>query len=445
MLRVFRRLVRTPTGGIRTPVLVATTAGALLLAGCEQVTTVLPDPPPGSPGQPGGGPGGPGTVLRGDLRLRVLVDPADVVTARSLGWDSAVPNVEVVLRRTSSGSAVTAMADSTGSALFSGLVEGSYSVALYRGLSATERGRLGPGDGDITGWGGGGTVMIAAPYTDTALVSSAGRRGSLVISEFQFSQVEAGATYRYGGYIELYNNSDTIVFLDGKIFGAGQLYYRDYQPAKPCDVLSPFRLDPRGLRSVWFYRFPGAGRSYPVAPGAVVVVAVDAVDHSDFVPGGLDLRQAPFELIGGSDVDNPGVPNLTSVGTQYDQFGGHGMYFPELDDTPWVADSMDLNGLQTDPPPNGGTTLYALVPKEKILDLAVFLSTYESPETPFCSPLIDAGFDRQPGRFLPGTFSGVSLHRRIQGTTPDGRPILLRTHTTARDFEVRPVSPGSVP
>ena len=85
-------------------------------------------------------------------------------------------------------------------------------------------------------------------------------------------------------YVELINSGATNDYLDGKII-----------------------TDEGGSGVEGVYQFPGTvgGTNYPVLPGALVTIAVDAK---------LNTSNANWECYaGGTDDDNPGVPNLTLV------------------------------------------------------------------------------------------------------------------------------------
>jgi len=87
-------------------------------------------------------------------------------------------------------------------------------------------------------------VSTASPGAQLSVPAS--RRKPLVISEWFFNtgRVPGVGTYSYGGYIELYNNADTTVFLDGLRVG---------------DILAPIRpaTNDAGERRAG----PGAARS----------------------------------------------------------------------------------------------------------------------------------------------------------------------------------------
>ncbi len=91
------------------------------------------------------------------------------------------------------------------------------------------------------------------------------RRGSLVFSELKLtgpSLFEVGALYPDAMYVELYNNSDTTIHLDGKYWGSGWDHNWD-QTGWPCAQTEGIRNDPQGIWAAPVFRFPGTGREYP--------------------------------------------------------------------------------------------------------------------------------------------------------------------------------------
>ncbi len=150
--------------------------GALLSA-CTGTETRLPtDTPPDTTGN--------GGVQRATLTVRVTTAAPDTAITRALGWTAAsLPSAQVILRRGGSSLVDTALADAGGMAVFSGVLPGEYTVSALRLLSGGERNGLDPADRDVNAFGGGADVTVTAPTTSSTMITPAGRRGSLVISE----------------------------------------------------------------------------------------------------------------------------------------------------------------------------------------------------------------------------------------------------------------------
>jgi len=333
--------------------------------------------------------------------------------------------------------------DSLGVATFTDILPGSYSISSVRLLTSEEISRLPASEADVTALGGGVTASVQAPSTRQALVLDAGRRGSLVISELNPTHPLAGGQfYNWANFLELYNNSDTTIYLDGKTVVKGLPGWYDY-PTFPCANEAPYREDSLGIWSAWTYRFPGSGHDHPLPPGRTALLATDAIDHSSIDLILPDLSGADFEFSGSSDSDNPRVPDMLSIGTRD---GGtprqHGLTFHELQEVVAVAEFVDTATIPKQQPPSY-TFQFARIPREKILDVLTTQTKYQV-SYPACGPSVNPIFDRQRGVFLDDADT-ETIQRKVVGTLPSGRKLLLRTKTSARDFEVRPMTPGSIP
>ncbi len=105
-------------------------------------------------------------------------------------------------------------------------------------------------------------------------------QAALVINEVRYNVSPQGGNQ----YVELVNNGATNEYLDGKIL-----------------------TDEAGLGSEGVFQFPGAPgeTNHPLAPGAYVLIAVDATNAT---------QAADWECYAGvTDSDNPSVPNLVLI------------------------------------------------------------------------------------------------------------------------------------
>jgi hypothetical protein len=78
--------------------------------------------------------------------------------------------------------------------------------------------RLGPRVREASVFAGSRVVLLLPSLASVELALVGARRGSIVISEVFAYQgpPDRGATnYVYGGYLEVYNNADTVAYLDG--------------------------------------------------------------------------------------------------------------------------------------------------------------------------------------------------------------------------------------
>lgn len=380
-----------------------------------------------------------GTVQRATVTISVTVDPADMPIAAQIGESSGIlRGVWVVLHRSGAGGTTdSALTDQAGAAQFTRLLPGSYSVSVLRSLSPAEQQMLDSAAADVTGFAGGLTLQVTAPSTSSQIAVVAGRRGSLVISEvFEYSPPTAEwLGHPFGTYLELANNSDSVIYLDGKVVGHSVPQQHQDFSTFPCDLTEPWRMDPAGLWAYSIWQIPGVGTEYPLAPGAAVVLATDAMDHREFNASLLDLSAADFEFFGTSeDIDNPFVPNVRPIGGSNGPFG-HGAVFNNQPSVTFVSDRLDIGSLPTGFVATSSLPVWR-IPLPKLLDV---FSTLLAPgvfdaNTPECQPFVNPLFDRQRAR-LSNTQMKGSIRRRPAAVLATGRVVLQRTGNSDRDFE----------
>jgi len=133
---------------------------------------------------------------------------------------------------------------------------------------------------------------------DTIFTITANLLPGLKINEIYYTGPENRNNWFYDQYIELYNSSDEVKYLDGMI--VCRIYHM--------------------LTSVTYaFRFPGeplTGTEYPVQPGEFVVLAQDAYNNTLIYSTSVDLSGADWEFVNSmdyGDTDNPNVPNLFNI------------------------------------------------------------------------------------------------------------------------------------
>ncbi len=397
------------------------------------------------------------TVQRTSLTVHVQIDPADAAIAASTGV--SVAGIVVRLSRDGvNGSPRTGLTDASGTVQFDSLLDGRYTASAERTLTVAEVARLAPSDRDASVFAGGSTTPVTPPNAPSTTVSiAATRRGSLVISEL-FAYFGNPTPYNWGYYVEIYNNGDTTAYLDGMYLARTSISLLTDQRAN-CDVAEylPFRTDTARLWVRDGLRFPGTGRQFPVPPGEARVYATDALDHrtasgsSNFA----DLSGAQFEDVGtDADTDSPTAANMIKVfGTTVGGAGGRGARLGGLQALVLVKPTAESRITQATLNPynvqNGAGVpftpqLHWGIPRDEIIDV---FSTDYSPDykaylasTTFrytlCQPFLPSVFERSPAEVFDDTFRPGAVRRRSIGRTSDGREILMRTHTSARDIEV---------
>ena len=372
--------------------------------------------------------------------VRAVVDTPWAALADSLGWTNRVPGAEVRIHRMDEpydGYWHSATADSTGVATFGALLPGLYEVEVSRILSAAEIEQV---DSAARLFAGGRRLSLPATGPPTVTMEP-DYRGSLVVSEFGTAWSKT-----FGDdptYFEVYNNADTTVYLDGKLWAIGWEYDYDYGYS-PCALTAPLRDDPQGIWTRFVPRFPGHGTDHPLPPGATALVAKGATDHSAVYPWQPDLSHADFEWP--VRANNPDVPNLQDIGPSLLGYHepGEGVSF--------LSDSVDLATLPRYVDPHSGDA-YVRIPRGAVIDAwATWVdwtkANYVS-NTP-CSEVANPAFERLPGPTyaiygVDDPDNGLSVQRRVLRVLPDGRKVLLDTNTSMFDFVKAVRTPGWIP
>lgn len=385
-----------------------------------------------------------GSVPRAALTVSLSFTAEDSAAVRLLGGSGAAASgTPIRLQRRGAADSIMATLGAAGTATVSGLLEGTYDVSVLRVLTASERQKLGAAAPDADAFVAAATIEVRAPTTAAAVPVSFGRRGSLVISEVDFAEpydATTGNSYVNGHFVELYNNGDTTVYLDGITVATAFGAYLDY-PNFPCALYAPLTTDTLGLWADFMWRVPGGGRAHPLAPGATAVLAGDAIDHRVYSAVAPDLSRAQFEFRGSTDVDNPAVPDMISFGPRtFTLFSGFVLY--NLQKVVVVALPLDLAALTKQIQPGSTDITLARIPAAAILDVVTSRDKVDT-QYGICPGPLAPRFERQ-------TFTGldrespVSLQRRALYQS-GGRTILQRTGSSAADFVPVTATPGRIP
>lgn len=127
---------------------------------------------------------------------------------------------------------------------------------------------------------------------------------SLLISKVYYSGTKDNSNRNYtaDSFIEIFNNSDEVVYLDGK-------YLALAESVSPAAYLA--KDDPDFIYSRQICRFPGSGQDYSVEPGkSIVIAARNARDHRSSASSSVDLSDADFEV---KDLDGTGNPDVKAL------------------------------------------------------------------------------------------------------------------------------------
>jgi len=386
-----------------------------------------------------------GSDLKPGLTTAVRVEATASELSETLGWTGGVPGAEVRLHRLGTDFAwETAMTDATGVARFPDVIRGDYRVAAYRPLTEDEEDDVGQ-----AAWAfGDGFLAAVHEGSEASLSLTPTRVGSVVFSEiYATSPTVAEVNYDFHMFFELSNNSDQTVFLDGMIFGTTLGVANIDNGAGSCAIQDRYRTDPTGIWAHFLHQFPGSGTEHPLAPAATTVVALDAVDHSNFDPRFPDLSGAAFELEGTGDPDNPNAVNLPEVGVRPFMLG-HGLRF-FVNHTLFLAAPLDVDALEREVKriPNSQDVELIKIPASAIVDVVATEDddAFEEQQYTRCGDRVARNFDRLEGGFIEhGVDLGLSVQRLADGEL-GGHVVLQDTNTSAVDLVKRPYTPGRLP
>jgi len=149
-------------------------------------------------------------------------------------------------------------------------------------------------------------------FSDTLIAKPISSTG-ISINEIYASGPVNNIFYFYDQFIELYNATDSIKYIDGMIVMrvSGN---NDGGKGPGADEGDDGDID--GV--TYIYKVPGrpGEHNYPFYPKTFLVMAQDAVNHKNTVSTSIDLTNANWEFYNqysANDIDNPNVPNLLNI------------------------------------------------------------------------------------------------------------------------------------
>ena len=163
-------------------------------------------------------------------------------------------------------------------------------------------------------------IKSGVVVTDTIIAKPVSSTG-IAINELYVGGPVNNIYFFYDQFIELYNSSDEIKYLDGmnvfRVSGTRALC-SDWHSPQLGNPGSDWGEDGTIDGITYAFKFPGkpGGHEYPFAPHSFIVLAQDAVNHKETVPTSIDLSNADWEFVNqysAVDLDNPNVPNLINM------------------------------------------------------------------------------------------------------------------------------------
>lgn len=354
----------------------------------------------------------PTSAERGTKYKIILKDDSGYMT--TLFGSNLVRNAEIMIKSNMQGTEYNLTTDSNGVAEVSGIISDDYLVTANRKMLPEEMKIInGVSRGDIKLTNTNERIIRLGPaignevtiHMEMVIGSS-----PIVISEIYACGPPGSGLYYHDKYVEVYNQTDTVQYLDGllvvEVFANYSLGIR-------------YGNDPDYVHSKNIWKFPGSGKDYPINPGQFVVCAEDAIDHRINAPNSVDLSHADFEFYkdDAPDVDNPNVPNMLRV---YQPYGNDWLIGGE-------GDALVISNCPSDSIIPSGDQF--LIPIKSVLDGVEYLKDPTRLDLKIMNSAIDAG--------ATGSiqfYTGKSMERKSSTITP--RRILKDDNNSSVDFDI---------
>ena len=275
----------------------------------------------------------------------------------------------------------------------------------------------------------------------------------LVFKEIYYacSRTPLNKPYIYEQFYEVYNNSSSMLYLDG-------IHFANLYPDKSSTNL-PLWPEEDGDNYVYalrVWKFPGNGTDYPLQPGESCVIAQFAVNHQleIYNPASpVDNSSADFEFyMDNTNYTNAPAPDMEHIfyngkaekGTlkQYltTVFGGAYVAFQIPEGETW--DPVNDPNMQTRDLSTTKATLYAKIPIRYVLDAVEAIDNESKTNSKRLPSVLDAGIT-----WVGATYNGLGVCRK-PSLDDNGNPIQREngayiyqdTNNSADDFE-RGVTP----
>ena len=377
-------------------------------------------------------------------------------------------NAKTTLKNAQTGATFEAVTNEKGEAIFPQLTPGVYTANVVFSITPAKFEELFgyPADTKDNVEFNGAAQNVTVNSTNVSLeieLNSVKPIGGLILKQIYYggSHIKEGALFR-DQFLEIYNNSNEVIYADGLIFG--QLfgaYSVENQPySQPNGQLdwSKAEGNKEGAKANTDFvyvanaiRVPGNGKTYPVQPGQSITIAQTAINHKGNYTDSngkvieilkpeltVDLSNADFEVnmtsyLGSQysyDIQNPAVPDMDIVwwATNRD------LVLDNLGRQAYIlfrATDEEIKGFGKVKNPNNKTALeYLQLPNHFILD---GVETTQDMGSKLVPKKLQNKQDTGYAYLTGGSYTSTSIIRKTQKTI-NGRIILKDTNNSTNDF-----------
>ena len=205
-----------------------------------------------------------------------------------------------------------ALTDSLGKAVFANVIPDVYSVSTSLELTGDQYVAYSDTIVENKGVILSGNLAKEQVFAEKSLQLNLTKsvKQSLLISKIYTSGTKdaLGKSYSADGYIEIFNNSDVIQYVDGLYLGLVEA---------ESVIAFPASANPIYIHARQVFRFPGGGQENPVLPGKSIVIANSAINHTIAAPTSVDLSNADFEAKSTKFSNNSNVKAINLIYTAY--------------------------------------------------------------------------------------------------------------------------------
>lgn len=377
-------------------------------------------------------------------------------------------NAKTTLKNAQTGVTYEAITNDKGEAIFPQLTPGIYTANVVFSITPAQFedlfGYSADTEDNIEFNGAAQNVAVNSSNISLEIeLNSVKNIGGLILKQIYYggSHIKEGALFR-DQFLEIYNNSNEVIYADGlifgQLFGAYSVENQPYsQPNGQLDwSIAEGNKEGEKANTDFVYvanaiRVPGNGTTYPVQPGQSITIAQTAINHKGNYTDAngkvveilkpeltVDLSNADFEVnmteyLGSQfsyDIQNPAVPDMDIVwwATNRD------LVLDNLGRQAYIlfrATDEEIKGFGKVKNPNKKTSLeYLQLPNKYILDGVETTQDMGSKLVPKkLQNKQDAGY----AYLTAGSYSSTSIIRKTQKTI-NGRIILKDTNNSTNDF-----------
>lgn len=324
----------------------------------------------------------------------------------------------------------TAITNEKGIATFEGVIPDLYDISTSCEITAEEYEEMTANDPQNENYVISGSLLkyTVGSSTTIELQTSISAKQSIVISKVYYAGTKDNNNKNYlaGKYIEFFNNSDQTVDIAGLYFGLVE------SESTPAYTLGS---TPEYIYLKQIYRFPSNGVT-EVAPGASIIVANSAIDHTG--NNEVDLSKADFEAkdTQGKTTNNPATPAVELIYTTFPTISNMNLVQGGPCSVVLFSTDEDVTSWETvyvDGKDKGSK--FVKTPVKYIMDGVECLknkSTGVDKNSKRLYNYIDAGY-----QYTEATtgYTGEVVYRKT-AKTENGRTILADTNNSSNDFAV---------